>query len=233
VLWFEDVKVPWERVFIAGDTEMCQRQFHATPAHVYQNYQSQIRLMVKLRFLAGIGHRVAEVNGTLAYPQVRESLGQLAAEVAMVEGLVAGMEAKGAFHGPYFIPDRHLLYAAQTLTQQLYAKVLTSLRELAGGGLIMLPSGVEDFANPELRRLIGKTQHSPAASPEGRVRFFRLAWDALGSEFAGRHAQYELFYAGAPMVPKGHSFRSYDWARATGMVDRLLAETPGADQPPP
>jgi 4-hydroxyphenylacetate 3-monooxygenase len=217
------VKVPWERVFLAGDTELCLKQFHATPAHVHQNYQSQIRLMVKLRFMAGLARRIAEVNGILGFPPVRETLGQLAAEAAMVEGMVAGMEAKGSFHGRYFIPDRHLMYAAQTLTQQLYGKVLNTLRELSGGGLIMLPSGVEDFADPELRRLIGKTQRSPVVSPEERVKFFRLAWDAVGSEFASRHAQYEIFYAGAPMVPKGHSFRTYDWNRATGMVDGMLS----------
>ena len=39
VLYFDDVKVPWERVFVFEDIEMCQTQFHATPAHVYQNYQ--------------------------------------------------------------------------------------------------------------------------------------------------------------------------------------------------
>ncbi len=222
VVWFEDVKVPWDRVFIAGDAAMCGKQFHATPAHVYQNYQSQIRLMVKLRFLAGIGRRIAEVNGTLHYPQVVEALGQLAAEAAMVEGMVLGMEAKGSLHGPYFIPDRHLMYATQTLTQQLYAKVMNTLRELSGGGLIMLPSGVEDLRSAELRPLVEKTQRSPAASPVDRVKFFRLAWDAVGSEFASRHAQYEIFYAGAPFVPKGHSFRTYDWARATGMVDGVL-----------
>src|SRR5690606_10492554 len=56
VLYFEDVKVPCERVFVCRDTDMCQRQFHATPAHVLQNYQCQIRLVVKLRFLLGIAH---------------------------------------------------------------------------------------------------------------------------------------------------------------------------------
>ena len=59
--------------------------------------------------------------------------------------------------------------------------------------------------------------------PEERVQFFRLAWDAVGSEFASRHTQYELFYAGAPFVPKGHSFRTYDWARAAGMVEGMLS----------
>ena len=63
MLYFDDVKVPWERVFVDQDIAMCQAQFHATPAHVYQNYQSLIRLMVKLRFLLGIARRIAETNG--------------------------------------------------------------------------------------------------------------------------------------------------------------------------
>ena len=223
LLYFMDVKVPWERVFVSGSIDMAARQWHATPAHIYQNYQCQIRLLVKLRFLTGVARKIAEVNGILGLPGVRETLGQLAAEAGMVEGLVYGMEAKGAMAGLYYVPDRHLLYSAQVLTQQLYGKVVGSLRELAGGGMIMLPSGAEDFANPLLRDLINRTQKSPAMGPEERVKFFKLAWDAVGSEFASRHAQYEMFYAGAGFVTKGHSFRTYDWQAATGMVDRLMA----------
>src|SRR4029077_5589128 len=63
VLYFDEVRVPWERVFVAGDIAMCQKQFQATPAHVYQNYQCHIRLMVKLRFLAGLGRMIACANG--------------------------------------------------------------------------------------------------------------------------------------------------------------------------
>jgi 4-hydroxyphenylacetate 3-monooxygenase len=223
LIYFDDVKVPWERVFIAGDTAMCMKQFQATPAHAYQNYQAQIRLMVKLRFLAGIAHRTAEMNGVIGFPQVKETLGQLAAEAAMVEALVAAMEAKGSQAGAYFVPDRHTLYAAQVLTQQLYPKFVTTLRDLAGGGMIMLPSSVRDFANPELAGLIGKTQQSPIAGSKERVKFYKLAWDAVGSEFASRHTQYEMFYAGATFVTKNHSFRTYDWKRATGMLDGFLA----------
>ncbi|MET0239754.1 MAG: 4-hydroxyphenylacetate 3-hydroxylase N-terminal domain-containing protein [Sphingobium sp.] len=223
VIYFDDVKVPWDRVFVARDTAMMAKQFHATPAHVLQNYQCQVRLMVKLRFLMGIARRIAEVNGTIALPPVRDTLGQLAAEAAMVEGMVLGMEAKGVMRGGYYVPDAHLLYAAQVLTQQLYSKIIVSLRDLAGGGLIMLPSGVEDFANPAIARLIGKTQRSPSVSSEERVRFFKLAWDAIGSEFASRHTQYEMFYAGAGFVTRGHSFRTYDWDGAGAMVDRLLS----------
>jgi 4-hydroxyphenylacetate 3-monooxygenase len=222
ILYFDDVKVPWDRVFINQDIAMCQRQFHATPAHVYQNYQAQIRLMVKMRFLVGIAKRIAETNGVINFPQVKEILGFLAAQNTMVDALVHAMEVKGQMRGAYFIPDSHTLYAAQVLTQQLYAQIMITLRELAGGGLIMLPSSVSDFANDELRDLIGKTQQSPVASSEGRVKFFKLAWDAVGSEFASRHTQYEMFYSGASFVTKGHSFRTFDWDRCTQLVDHLL-----------
>jgi 4-hydroxyphenylacetate 3-monooxygenase len=222
ILYFDDVKVPWERVFINQDLAMCQRQFHATPAHVYQNYQAQIRLMVKMRFLLGIARRIAETNGIVNFPQVRETLGELAAQNTMVDALVHAMEIKGSVRGAYFVPDAHTLYSAQVLTQQLYAQVITALRELAGGGLIALPSSVADFADNGLCGLIRKTQLSPAASPEDRVKFFKLAWDVVGSEFASRHTQYEMFYAGATFVTKGHSFRTFDWDRCTQMVDHML-----------
>lgn len=222
VLYFDDVKVPWDRVFVNQDTAMCMKQFMATPAHVYQNYQAQIRLMVKMRFLVGIARKIADTNGIINFPPVKETLGKLAAQNNLVDSLVHAMEIKGQSRNGYFIPDTHTLYSALVLTQELYGQVITTLRELAGGGLIMLPSSVEDFANPELRELIGKTQQSPTSSSEGRVKFFKLAWDAVGSEFASRHSQYEMFYAGANFVTKGHSFRSFDWDSCTQLVDRML-----------
>ena len=222
ILYFDDVKVPWERVFICRDIAMCQKQFHATPAHVYQNYQSQVRLMVKMRFLVGIAKRIAETNGVVGFPQVKELLGSLAAQNTMVDALVHAMELKGRMHGAYFAPDPHTLYSAQVLTQQLYAQVMVALRELAGGGMIMLPSSIQDFASAEIRALIDKTQQSPAGSSEDRVKFFKLAWDAVGSEFASRHTQYEMFYAGANFVTKAHNFRTFDWDRCTQLVDRML-----------
>lgn len=231
VIYFDDVKVPWDRVFVNGDVAMTQKQFHATPCHVYQNYQSMVRLAVKLKFLAGLAYRTTEINGITQFPQVKETLGQVAAETAMVDALVAAMEVKGSMVGPYFIPDRHTLYAAQVLSQQLYPKVLGTLRELAGGGMIMLPSSAGDLANPETAVLVEKTMQSASANARERVKFYKLAWDAVGSEFGSRHHQYEMFYAGATFVTKGHSFRTFDWSAANTMVQEMLdaygAETAG------
>jgi 4-hydroxyphenylacetate 3-monooxygenase len=224
LVWFEDVKVPWERVFVYRDTDMCRAQFHDTLGHTFQNYQAQIRLVAKTRFLAGVARRLAETIGTAEMPPVREVLGRLAAQAAMVEGLVWGMEAKGRVENGAFVPDKHLMYAAQVLTQELYPRLVETIRGLAGGALIMLPSSERDWQNPELAAIIAKTQRSPVSEPKERVDFLKLAWDAIGSEFGSRHTQYEMFYAGAPFVTCGHSFRTYDWAAARALVARALAQ---------
>ncbi|HYC15021.1 MAG TPA: 4-hydroxyphenylacetate 3-hydroxylase N-terminal domain-containing protein [Stellaceae bacterium] len=224
IVYFDEVKIPWERVFVHRNPAMSLAQFHATPAHSYQNYQAQIRLAVKLRYLVGLAHRICEAIGTIDFPQVREILGMLAAKSSMIEAAIHAMEVKGGSYGPYFVPDRGMLYGAGALAQQIYPEVIAAIRELAGGGVIMLPSSVRDFDNPELARLIGKTQLAANTDALGRVKLFKLAWDSVGSEFASRHTQYEMFYSGAKHFTIGNAFKAYDWKSATGLVDRLMGQ---------
>ncbi|PWB61418.1 MAG: 4-hydroxyphenylacetate 3-monooxygenase [Bradyrhizobiaceae bacterium] len=223
LMYFDDVKVPWERVFVHRDTDMCRAQFHDTPGHTYQNYQSQIRLSVKIAFLAGLARRVTEAIGTTRIPSVAEQLGCLAAQVGMVNAMLSGMEASGTQLGEWYVPNKHYMYSAQVLTQDLYPRVIQTIRDLAGGALIMLPSSIDDFADPALAAIIHKTQRSATMEPEHKVKFLKAAWDAVGSEFGSRHTQYEMFYAGARFVTAGHSFRTFDWNAATGLVESLLS----------
>jgi 4-hydroxyphenylacetate 3-monooxygenase len=222
VLYLDDVKIPWTRVFVHNNIKLAQTQWHSTPAHVYQNYQCQIRLTVKMRFLLGLARKIAETNGIIEIPAVRETLGQMAAEASMVQSMLEAMEVMGTRYGSYFVPNGSRLYSSMVLTQQLYPKFVGQLRELSGGGMIMLPSSVNDFDNAETAGLIDKTQRSPATDAKGRVKLFKLAWDAVGSEFGSRHLQYEMFYAGANMVTRGHAFRTADWESSTGMVNRFM-----------
>jgi 4-hydroxyphenylacetate 3-monooxygenase len=97
------------------------------------------------------------------------------------------------------------------------------MRELAGGGLIMLPSSVSDMLNSETASYIRQTQVSPATDSLGRVKLFKLAWDAIGSEFGSRHVQYEMFYSGANMVTRAHAYRTYDWEKSLGLVDKFMS----------
>ncbi len=156
-------------------------------------------------------------------PPVREQLGRLAAQAGMVESMMYGIEAAGEQQGDYWVPNRHHVYSAQVVTQDLYPKMINTIRELAGGAFIMLPSSFRDFDNPEIEPIIRKTQRSAALAPEAKVKFLKAAWDAVGSEFASRHTQYEMFYAGAQFVTAGHSFRTYGWDGSTKLLDQLMS----------
>jgi len=230
LMYFDDVKVPWERLFVYRDTDVCRQQFHDTPGHAYQNYQAQIRLSVKIKFLLGLARRLTEAIGTTRIPSVSEKLGYMAAQTGMVEAMLSGMEASGARFGEYWVPNRHFMYSAQVLTQDLYPQLVNTIRELSGGAMIMLPSSIEDFKDPQLNKIIHTTQRAAGMEPEDKVKFMKACWDAVGSEFGSRHQQYEMFYAGARFVTAGHSFRTYDWNSATGMVEHLLASYSLADE---
>src|ERR1700674_3795847 len=230
LIYFDDVKVPWDRIFVYRDTDMCRAQFHDTPGHAYQNYQAQIRLSVKIRFLVGLARRITEAIGTTGIPSVREQLGHLAAQSSMVDAMLSGMEASGSKLGEWWVPNKHFMYSAQVLTQDLYPQIINALRELSGGALIMLPSSIRDFADPMLAKIIRTTQRAAGMTPEQKVKFLKAAWDAIGSEFGSRHTQYEMFYAGARFVTSGHSYRTFDWEGATGMVDGLMDTYQLADE---
>ena len=222
VVHFDDVKIPWDRVFVFKDLKMAQAQWHDTRAHVMQNYQCMIRLTVKLRFMLGLARKIAETNNIINYPQVRETLGLMAAKVSNMEALVIAMEIKGETFGEFYVPDRTLLCAAQVIAQTTYPEMADAIRSLSGGGMIMVPSSYADFATPETNAIIHKTQRSTVATSEQRVKLMKLAWDAVGSEFGSRHLQYEMFYSGAPFVTRGNAFRFYDWDAAKGAVETFM-----------
>jgi 4-hydroxyphenylacetate 3-monooxygenase len=54
------------------------------------------------------------------------------------------------------------------------------------------------------------------------MKLFKLAWDLVGSEFAGRHQQYEKFYAGGSFIVRNHSYREAPWDHFHKVVDDLM-----------
>jgi 4-hydroxyphenylacetate 3-monooxygenase len=64
-------------------------------------------------------------------------------------------------------------------------------------GLICLNSSAEDFKNPEIRAYLDRfVRGSDGTDAVGRVKLMKLLWDAVGTEFGGRHELYERDYAG-------------------------------------
>ncbi len=223
----DDVFVPWERVFFYRNLALCRDQWWRTPAHVYGNHQAQVRYAVKLRFLLGLTKRVCEITGIDPMPPVQIQLGEMAAFATIIDAMVQAQEHQATVDAEGAVwPSKTALYAVMSLQSEINPRLLDMARELAGGSLIMLPSSVKDFATPEVAADLERYVASPGFSARARVGVLKMAWDLLGSEFAGRHEQYEKFYGGASFLVKQNMARAYDFAAATAMVDRALALPP-------
>jgi 4-hydroxyphenylacetate 3-monooxygenase len=223
LLVYEDVFVPWENVFIYKDIALTRASFFETSAHLLGNNQAQIRFAVKMKFLTGLVRAVAEMTGSINIPPVQSALGDIAALAALVEGLVLAQEAHCTIDSDGVArPGAQEQYSQMVMQPELHNRMIAAIRDLVGGGVIQLPSSVEDFTNPGMAADINRYIQSPGTPAMQRVKLMKLVWDAIGSEFAGRHAQYEMFYAGAPFVTKGHMYRNYDFAGAGALVKRAL-----------
>ncbi len=88
-----------------------------------------------------------------------------------------------------------------------------------GGAPIVAPSGREDLLNPALRPLIDRYYRGTGASAVERIKLFKLVWDAIGTEFGGRHELYERNYAGNHEQVRMDALK---FARRTGALDKCV-----------
>jgi 4-hydroxyphenylacetate 3-monooxygenase len=220
----DNVHVPWSRVFVMDDAILAREIYIRTPGHCYGNHQSNVRFWSKLRLIVGLASRVAGSTGADQVPAVRELLGRLAALEATLGGMIHGqIEAWEAWPEGFATFNRRHMYAALNWCTEIYSPLIDILRELSGGGVFQMPASVTVMHDPELRALFEAYWQTPQMQALDRVKLFKLVWDLVGSEFAGRHLQYEKFYAGASFIVRNHNYREAPWDEFHKIADDLLA----------
>jgi 4-hydroxyphenylacetate 3-monooxygenase len=226
---FENVKVPWERVFCHDNIEMSRAIYMRTPGHVMANHQANVRFLEKLNLIVGIARKLADMNNAAQVPAVQFTLGRLAAMQATLEGLIMGQINAGEPYAGYHTVNRRYVYAALHWCTNHHAEICDSVRELMGAGVFQMPADASVLANATLREKFETYWSVPGQSAIERMKLLKLAWDLLGSDFAGRHLQYEKFYAGPPVVMNSYSHLTAPWQDWTAQVDDLLAsyDAPG------
>jgi 4-hydroxyphenylacetate 3-monooxygenase len=226
----DNVKVPWNRVFVLDDAALSRDIYIRTASHCYANHQSNVRYWAKLQLIVGLASRVAQATGADQVPAVRETLGRLAALEATLGAMIHGqIEACEPWPEGFVTFNRRFMYAALNWCIESYSSLIDILRELSGGGVFQMPASISVLDDPVLRGKFEQYWQTPQMPAIDRVKLFKLVWDLVGSEFAGRHLQYEKFYAGATFTVRAHNFREAPWNAFHQVVDDLMA---GYDVPP-
>jgi 4-hydroxyphenylacetate 3-monooxygenase len=220
----DEVKVPWERVFVHMDAILAREIYIRTPGHCYGNHQSNVRFHEKMKLIVGLASKIAHASGANEVPAVREVLGRFAALEAALGGMIAG-QIQDAEDWPegYQTFNRRYMYAALNWCTESHSSIIDALRELCGGGIFQMPADVSVMHDAHLREQFEKYWQTPQLAALERMKLYKLAWDLIGSEFAGRHLQYEKFYAGASFIVRNHSFREAPWPEFHRLVEDLMA----------
>ncbi len=227
-----DVKVPWEKVLTLGDIPWSRSIYFDTSAHTLSNHQAAVRYRSKLKLLLGIARRVTESMGTDQVPAVADTLNHLSAMHATISAMIAGqIQDHETLPGGHACYNRRYMYAAIYFATQNYDKILARIRELTGGSVLQMPADVSVLNDEETKRIFDMCWSTKNWDAKDKMKLFKLAWDILGTDFAGRHSQYERFYMGPAFIVREHVGRETDWDEIGDFTDTLLAsyEAPGGE----
>ena len=195
---FNDVLVPWERVFLCGDVERCNAMFAATDAVVHMMHQVAVKNVAKCEFMLGLAAKIAEVSDAMTLQHVQERLADMIMTTETMRALLRAAEADAATNRwGMFVPARAPLDTARNLFPKLYPRMVEIIQLNSSSSLMATPSEADFKAAiaPDIERYFGAAK----ASARERVALYRLAWEVACSAFGGRQVLYERFFFGDPV----------------------------------
>jgi len=226
---FDDVLIPWERVFIYDDVELANMTVQKVTLWRQYMQQVAVRSVAKLEFILGIVHGITEAIGIGGYAHVQEKTSEV---IDTLETVRAYMRAAEADATPFQGGGEGIWPAAEPWTAlrhwwpDAYARVASIVEQLAAGGLMLTPTE-EDLAGP-LAADIGKYYQGAAIDANKKVRLFRLAWDLIGTQFGSRQTLYERFFNGDVVQLRQRRYATYDYSRAEASLQSFMEELEGS-----
>lgn len=229
VLLFDKALIPWEDVLVYRDLRRATGFYAESGFANLYNFQSGIRLGVKLELMIGLLSLGVRANGTQGFRGIQAALGELIALQHLLQALTTAMardpERNAAGSA---VPRLEYANALRIQVPQIWKRVRELLESALGGAPLVTVSGAADLRDGEARRLVDSYYRGAELEPEQRLKLFKLIWDATGSEFGARHAVYESHYSGNAEQIR---LDSLAWASRRGhlayceaMVQRCMAD---------
>jgi len=198
ILILDKVLIPWENLFVYRDLEKANGFFPQSGFIPRFTLHGCTRLAVKLDFLTGLMLKATEAIGNADARPTQIQLGEVIGWANIFHALSDAMvKSPEPWVNGSLQPNVGYGMAYRFLATIAYPRVKEIAEQTISSGLIYLNSSVKDFKTPELRAYLEKylrgSNNYPALE---RVKVLKALWDALGSEFGGRHELYERNYAG-------------------------------------
>jgi len=195
---FDNAFIPWENVFVHRDIEMLKAFYPKSGFVNGYTFQSATRMSVKLDFIIGILSKALKATGTENFRGVQVQLGEVIGWRNLIWSLTDAMAgAPDSWVGGAVLPSMKAATAYRIFSTEAYPQIKAIIEKIVASGLIYLPSSNKDFNNSEIDKYLEKyVRGSNGMGHKERIKIMKLLWDAIGTEFGGRHELYERNYAG-------------------------------------
>ncbi len=200
ILIFDKVLIPWENIFIYGDVEKINMFFPASGFIPRFTLHGCCRLAIKLDFIAGLFSKALDCTGAKAFRGPQTGVGEVIAWANLFHGIADAMTRNPIpWDGTdgYNLPNIFSGLAYRVFAPMAYGRIKELIERHVASGLIYLPGSVEDFKSDATRPYLDRfARGSNGYTSVDRAKLLKLLWDAVGTEFGGRHELYERNYAG-------------------------------------
>ncbi|AXF56962.1 4-hydroxyphenylacetate 3-hydroxylase family protein [Salicibibacter kimchii] len=225
ILIFNDVLVPWHRVFLYNNVD-AGNQLYGRTGLSQNTHQNAVRGLVKLRFAQQIASKIADSIGVDGFLNVQTQLGELVQSVETIRALLRVSEEEYEIKANgEAVPNPIPLETIRGILPKAYPRAIEVIQTIGAAGLILPPTHA-DMDIPELKQDIDRYYKGRAGiSSVERIKLLKLGWDLSGEAFGQRLVQYERYYSGDPVRKLGMFYNNYKKRQKTfPMVDRALSE---------
>jgi 4-hydroxybutyryl-CoA dehydratase/vinylacetyl-CoA-Delta-isomerase len=216
---FENVFVPWERVFMCGEVEGVMT-FGPILGASHMWHKCMCR-WANMDLSIGATALIADYNGVGAAPHIVDALNEMAMDAEMLRscamaGAVEGWKHESGVYTPRFGPvAAGKIFSARKLGEDRY------YMQDAAGGLVATMASEKDYLSPAVGEYLEKFYKGRDGVPTvDRVRAFKLIEDLTASEFAGWYHAMCVSGGGAALSYKGVVGMEYDFERCKAKAKR-------------
>ena len=96
IVFFDNVLVPWERVFLLYDVERLNATPHVTHSTAHSAHQGAAKNLAKCEFVLGIALLMTEALGNAHLPHTEERIGELMLYTELMRACMRAAEADAA-----------------------------------------------------------------------------------------------------------------------------------------
>ncbi|PRH79953.1 4-hydroxyphenylacetate 3-hydroxylase [Streptomyces solincola] len=217
MLFFDDVVVPWDRVFLLRDGDLAREGLARINA--WSAYVGHIRFRERLRTLLATATLVAESIGVDGFRGVQEDLGRLAGYAELAEYFLDAAEARARRTDSGLLAPGDTA-AARVWSAEVAGSAVDIVRRIGASGLLMQPTA-KDLDHPRLRPHLDRWMRGRGVDAPYKSRLFRLAWELTGDGFGQRQDLYEQVHRGDLTRNRINLYKRYDNSEARARITRL------------